>query len=84
MWQRRTFHECAEELEMVSKSFRIAFTNRSGVDQQRRGENLLDSSEKGVQILRVLALSIRPEQDYDEELKKTDSRYHSWSLKAFC
>lgn len=81
MWQRRTFHECAEELEMASKSFRIAYTNSFGVDEQKRVEILGDSSKKGVEILRVLALSIRPEQDYDEEFKKSTQDITVGALK---
>jgi hypothetical protein len=81
MWQRRTFHECAEELEMVSQSFRTAFTNCSGIEQQRREEILRDSSKEGVAILKVLALSIRPEQDYDEEFKKATQDITVGALK---
>jgi len=82
MWLRRTFHECAEELEMVSKSFRTSFTKSSEVDQQRRGEILRDSSQKGVEILRVLALSIRPEQDYDEVFNRATRDIPVGALKC--
>jgi len=81
MWLRRTFHECADELEMVSQSFRTAFTNSSRVDQQRRGEILQDSSEKGVEILRILALSIHPEQDYDAAFKNATQYITVGALK---
>ncbi len=64
MWKRRTFHECAEELEILSRDFRDAYTNKSRIDQQSREKILQESSEKGVEILRVLALSIRSEQDF--------------------
>lgn len=81
MWLRRTFHECADELEMVSLNFRTAFTNSFGVDQQRRGEILRDSSEKGVEILRILALSIRPEQDYNAAFKNATQDITVGALK---
>jgi hypothetical protein len=64
MWKRRTFHECAEELEKLSRDFRDAYTNKSRIDQQSREKILQKSSEKGIEILRVLALSIRSEQDF--------------------
>ncbi len=64
MWQRRTFHECAEELETTSRDFRSAYTNSLRVDQQSREKILQESSERGIEILRVLALSIRSEQDF--------------------
>ncbi|MCM1983637.1 hypothetical protein [Lyngbya confervoides] len=64
MWKRKTFHECAEELEILSRDFRDAYTNKSRIDQQSREEILQESSEKGIEILRVLALSIRSEQDF--------------------
>ena len=64
MWKRRTFHECAEELEILSRDFRDAYTNKSRIDQQSREKILQESSEKGIEILRVLALSIRSEQDF--------------------
>jgi len=63
MWQRRTFHECAEELGQISNDFRGAYTNRFGIGEQRRNQILQDTSRKGVEILRILALSIRSEQD---------------------
>jgi hypothetical protein len=47
----------------------------------RRGEILRDSSEKGVEILRVLALSIRPEQDYDEEFRRATQDITVGALK---
>lgn len=64
MWQRRTFHGCAEELEIVSKNFRRAYTDSSSIDLENRTRILRESSEKGIEILRVLALSIRSEQDF--------------------
>ncbi|MBW4652319.1 MAG: hypothetical protein KME20_04625 [Kaiparowitsia implicata GSE-PSE-MK54-09C] len=63
MWKRRTLHECAEELEVLSQDFRDAYINKSKLDQQIREKILQKSSERGIEILRVLALSIRSEQD---------------------
>jgi hypothetical protein len=64
MWQRRTFHECAEELGAISEEFRSAFTNRFGWGRSKCDQALLDSSRRGVEVLRILALSIRSEQDF--------------------
>jgi hypothetical protein len=63
MWKRRTLHECAEELEVLSQDFRDAYINKSELDQQIREKILQESSERDIEILRVLALSIRSEQD---------------------
>jgi hypothetical protein len=64
MWKRRTFHECAEELEILSQEFRDAYVNQSKLARQSKAQILQESSERGVEILRVLALSIRSEQDF--------------------
>jgi hypothetical protein len=64
VWKRRTFHECAEELEVLSQYFRDAYINELNLDQQNRQKILQESSERGIEILRVLALSIRLEQDF--------------------
>ena len=64
MWKRRTFHECAEELEILSRDFKDAYTNKSRIDKQSREKILQESSAKGIEILRVLSLSIRSEQDF--------------------
>jgi hypothetical protein len=64
MWKRRTFHECAEELEVLSQDFRDAYVNKSKLDQQIREQILQETSERGIEILRVLALSIQSEQDF--------------------
>lgn len=64
MWKRRTFHECAEELEILSQGFRDAYASKSRLDRQSRENILQESSERGIEILRVLALSIRSEQDF--------------------
>ena len=65
MWQRRTFHECASELDAISGDFRAAHTNQWGWDEPRRNMVLRDTSIRGVEVLRILALSIRSDQDYD-------------------
>ena len=63
MWQRRTFHECASELCAISEDFRSAHTNRFGWDRAKRDRILRDTSTRGVEVLRILALSIRADQD---------------------
>lgn len=64
MWARRTFHECAEELDAISKDFRTAHTNRLGWDRSTCNRVMLESSRRGVEVLRILALAIRSEQDF--------------------
>lgn len=64
MWQRRTFHECASELTAISEDFRSAHTNRFGWDQPKRDRVMLDTSTRGVEVLRILALSVRSDQDF--------------------
>jgi hypothetical protein len=64
MWQRRTFHECASELSAISEDFRAAYTNKFGWDRSKRDQVMLDTSKRGVEVLRILALSIRSDQDY--------------------
>jgi len=63
MWQRRTFHECASELSAISEDFRSAYTNRFNWDRAKRDRVLSDTSTRGVEVLRILALSIRSDQD---------------------
>ena len=63
MWTRRTWHECASELESVSSQFRTAYTNGRGFDSNRRDAVMRDSSIRGVELLRILALAVRSEQD---------------------
>jgi hypothetical protein len=64
MWKRRTFHECAEELGVISQDFRAAHTNRFGWDHPKRERAIVEISQRGVELLRILALSIRSDQDY--------------------
>jgi hypothetical protein len=64
MWQRRTFHECAEELSAISADFRAAHTNKFKMRTAEVWKIKFRSSRRGVEILRILALSIRGDQDY--------------------
>jgi hypothetical protein len=59
MWQRRTFHECAEELKAQSDFFRSAYVNRLNFSASERQQRMVSASERGVEVLRILALSIR-------------------------
>lgn len=60
--QRRTFHECASELSSYSKRFRDANCNQSLPDDERKRE-MADCSTRGTEVLKILALSIRNDQD---------------------
>lgn len=73
MWQRRTFHQCASELQAISGDFRAAHTNRWQWDQARRDQVMRDASTRGVEVLRILALSIRSDQDYGLTPNRPDS-----------
>lgn len=64
LWKRRTFHECATELEQVSRAFRVAHLGEGHASEAERQRTLDRTSIKGVEILRILALAIRSEQDY--------------------
>ncbi|MGD9614686.1 MAG: hypothetical protein AB7H90_02275 [Alphaproteobacteria bacterium] len=64
MWRRRTFHECAEELEIISEDFRRAYIADQYGSNPHNERILRDTSMRGVEILRILALAIRSEQDY--------------------
>lgn len=55
MWQRRTFHECASELSAISDDFRAAYTNRWDWPSAKRERVMLSASERGVEVLRILA-----------------------------
>jgi hypothetical protein len=63
MWLRRTFHECAEELKAQSDFFRSAYFNRRNFSPAERESSMVSASERGVEVLRILALSIRADQD---------------------
>jgi hypothetical protein len=60
-WERKTFHECAAELEGVSETFRQVFL--SPPSTHGRAIELKRSSILGVELLRMLALAVRSEQD---------------------
>ena len=65
MWKRKTFHECANELASISERFRLAHTNTLPKHLAgSKNDILMECSVKGVDLLKVLALSIRAEQDY--------------------
>ena len=66
MWQRRSFHECADELAQISEIFRSEWRSHYRFDMTLAASNpiLKDTSKKGVEILRILALAIRSEQDF--------------------
>lgn len=64
MWKRRTFYECADELKAISEDFRAAYTNKFSFGEEKRNQILQDTSKRGVEVLRILALSVRSEQDY--------------------
>lgn len=57
MWARRTYHEIADELSVVSDDFRLA-------DQRGDQQAMVRLSVQGVELLRSLALALRSEQDY--------------------
>jgi len=64
MWQGRTFHECASELEQISVNFRSAYLNNFGWGETRRTQVMADCSKRGVEVLRVLALSVRSDENF--------------------
>jgi hypothetical protein len=64
MWQRDTYHVCAAELEQASERFREAFLGMRPLGPDERSQELVRSSKDGVDILKILALSVRPEQDF--------------------
>ena len=69
MWERATWHECADELDEVCQKFRRAYWGRRGGGGWPRHPDdeleMLETSKLGVQLLRALALSIRSEQDFN-------------------
>jgi hypothetical protein len=48
----------------INEDFRAAYTNRWNSDRATRDRVLRDTSIRGVEVLRILALSIRSDQDY--------------------
>ena len=68
MWKRARWHECAEELDQVCRSFRSAYWGRRSSSWPRHPDDVAEmqrSSIEGIKILRALALAIRSEQDFD-------------------
>jgi hypothetical protein len=70
MWQRATWHECADELDQICQAFRDAYWGRrtggKGWPRHPSDETeMRETSEKGIQLLRALAKAIRSEQDFD-------------------
>lgn len=68
MWKRATWHECADELEAVCQCFRHAYWGKRSRGWPRHPDDIAemeDTSRKGVQLLRSLALAVRSEQDFN-------------------
>lgn len=68
MWRRETWHECADELESVCQCFRHAYWGKHSKGWPRHPDDISemeDTSRKGVQLLRALALAVRSEQDFN-------------------
>ena len=68
MWKRRTWIECAEELEELAQQFRNAYWGRSHGSSwpptEEDRSNMERTSREAVEILRSLALAVRSEQDF--------------------
>jgi hypothetical protein len=66
MWLRHSFHECAIELMQCSERFRTAwkYNYRYDIALAAQDPVIQEESIRGIEILKILALSIRPEQDY--------------------
>src|SRR5439155_1674761 len=47
-----------------SENFRASHTNRFEWDRSKRDRVMIDNSKRGVEVLRILALSIRSDQDF--------------------
>jgi hypothetical protein len=68
MWERATWHECADELDSVCQCFRHAYWGKHSRGWPRHPADIAemeDTSRKGVQLLRSLALAVRSEQDFN-------------------
>lgn len=68
MWTRSTWHECANELDIVCSNFRRAYWGRRSKSWPRHPEDIKEmeeTSRQGVTILRSLALAVRSEQDFN-------------------
>jgi hypothetical protein len=64
MLRRRTFHECATELEGISSEFRSAYLGKAGIAPEHRQRTLVSTSKRGIEVLRILALAVRTDQDW--------------------
>lgn len=70
MWQRATWHECADELNQICQAFRSAYWQRrtGGKGWPRHPDDEADmrqTSKEGIQLLRALATAVRSEQDFN-------------------
>lgn len=70
MWQRATWHECADELDQICREFRDAYWGRrTGATGGRRHPGdvaeMRRTSKEGIQLLRALSTAIRSEQDFN-------------------
>jgi hypothetical protein len=65
VWTRRTFHECASELLGISHDFREAQANPGMCSRGGQAAEMAELSTRGVEILRILALAVRSDQDYE-------------------
>jgi hypothetical protein len=63
MLKRRTLHECANELDQISKRFKDAHLQAYPMPAGDRDRELRSTSVEGVELLRMLALVIRSGQD---------------------
>lgn len=67
MWKRATWHECADELDEVCRTFRRAYRGKRYKGWPRHPDDVAEmeaTSRQGVQLLRALALAVRSEQDF--------------------
>jgi len=70
MWQRATWHECADELDQICRDFRAAYWGRrtGGKGWPRHPDDeaeMRQNSKEGIQLLRALATAVRSEQDFN-------------------
>ncbi len=65
MLARRSFHECAIELESESLIFKTILLD-SGLEDPKKNNILRSASQNGIELLNILALSIRRGLDYGD------------------
>lgn len=68
MWKRMTWHECADELDVICQRFRHAYWGKRSKSWPRHPDDeaeMRECSIEGVKLLRALALAVRSEQDFD-------------------